>query len=181
MYDMDGTLERLLKARIIDISGSITYSTAAYVREAVLRLRVEGSPEVEVNIASAGGNADAGLQIYVDIRLYSGKTTGVVIGKALSTAAIILQACTHRTASKHSSILVHNATCDVSQFRADYILDMDKFANARKDVVAAQRRIFAIYQQRTGRSIREIKALSARDLPLSADKAKQFGLIDKIV
>ena len=168
----------LIDKRIIDIGGEIDSDMALYVREALLRLRGEGSPDVTIMITSAGGNVGIGLDIYDFLRLYPGKKTGVVNAYARSMAAVVLQACDNRQCSVHAHILIHNSHDDVN---LDTLRDWRKLKKRKGEMEKKQSRIYAILAKRTGRSITEIRKVCQRDHEMTAEEAKAFGLIDQIV
>lgn len=98
----------LANARIIDLNGDVDRRMFDYVREAIVRLKAEGCPDITVLITCPGGGCQMGLGIFDLLNNYPGKVTGEIFGFAKSMATIILQACDIRLAAEHSAILLHN-------------------------------------------------------------------------
>lgn len=97
-----------LKEPIIYIAEDTEPPLYKKVALAFAYLVTKGSPDLKIIIDSNGGSTSVGLDIYDLIRLYPGKTTGLVISKAASMAAIILQACKVRTCAIHAEVLIHH-------------------------------------------------------------------------
>jgi len=170
---------QLLEQGVIDISGEVNLELALHARECLLHLTSRGSPDVKLLITSTGGDVEYGLDIYDAFRLYAGKKTGMVHGVAASMAAIILQACTERVAAANAYLLIHHISrrnVSLDELRSD-----KKIARIRGELEASQQRQYEILSQRTGRTIRSIRAACARNQRMSAQQALDFGLIDKIV
>lgn len=177
--ELDKVQKKLLKQRIISIGGEVDGSMAMYVREALLRLMGQGSPDIKVLITSGGGSVSVGLDIYDAIRLYPGKTTGIAHGIASSMAAIILQGCTKRIAAVHSRILIHHIS--TREVNLDVLRDQKRIARMRDDLEKDQTKLYAILAVRTKRSINSIKNECVKDRQMTAEEALEFGLIDEIV
>jgi len=103
-----GLQKKFLENKEIHIAGFIDESTADYVHECMLHLQTHGSPDIKVIFRSEGGQIEAGLHIYDELRHYAGETKGIVRGFAHSAAAVILQGCSERLAYRHSSLLLHD-------------------------------------------------------------------------
>ena len=169
----------LLAKNTIDLQGEVDSSMALYVRESLVRLSAKGSPDVKITITSTGGDVDCGLDIFDYIRLYPGKTTGVVVGYAKSMAAIILQACTHRTASAHSRILIHHISRN--QLSLNVLRSRKELRALKSAMEKSQARLYEVLSGKTGKSIGQIKRECEKDNNMFAEEALSFGLIDEIV
>jgi ATP-dependent Clp protease protease subunit len=182
MWDYNGFSKLqldLIRERVVDMSGEVDGDMARYTREALLRLKAEGSPDVEIRITSGGGHVEYGLDIYDMIRLYKGKTRGVVFGPAASMAAIILQGCVHRCAAVHSHILIHHISR--GQITLDDLRSTTRIAKIRAEMEKHQQRLYQILSERTGKSIPHIRKVCAKDKNMTPAEAKAFGLIDEIL
>lgn len=169
----------LLNKRTIEISGYVNNETAQYVYVALLMMKPFGNPDMEVIINSQGGNATAGFYIYDLFTNYKGGITGTVAGKAQSIAAIILQACDIRRCYKHSDLLIHNPS--PGEVGWGNFFDENKLEATRKVLIGVRDKMYAILQEKTGKSFDEIAEECARDADMDPQKALKFGLIDEIL
>ncbi len=149
------------------------------VAMALAYLKSRDSPDLEVIIDSGGGSVGSGLDIYDLIRLYQGKTTGLVISKAASMAAVVLQACDVRKCAAHAGILIHHLSTKsvsldtmVSKRRRDKLIsEMQKDQNQLYDILVAK----------TGKTKAQILRECKLDRYMNAHEAKSFGLVDEVV
>lgn len=169
----------LIRQRVIDLSGEVDVDMAKYVREALLRLKAERSPDIEVRITSDGGHVGYGLDIYDMLRLYEGKTRGMVFGIAASMAAVILQACSERHVAANARILIHHI--NRNRITLDDIRKPHRVEKIRDEMEKRQQRLYRILSQRTKKGIPRIRAVCAKDEEMTAEEALKFGLIDKIL
>lgn len=108
-FSLTKTQKDLLDRNIVEITDErIEGETFYYVREVLLQLTARGSPDIEVFISCTGGMVNPGMDAYDMLRYYKGKKTGIVVGFAMSMAAILLQACDERKAYQHAGILIHH-------------------------------------------------------------------------
>jgi len=161
------------------IEGEIQPQTYNKVALALTHLRSIGAPPLQILFDSNGGSVKVGLDIYDLIRLYPNDTVGLVVNKAASMAAIILQACKKRTCAQHASILIHHVS------RRN--ISLDEIANARSrerilaNMRADQGKLYRILAERTGKPVSAIRKVCKQDRFMSAEVALDFGLIDQIV
>jgi len=179
-FELNETQRNLLQRNIIEITDeNIGGETFYYVREALLQLTARGSPDIQIFISCRGGMVDPGLDAYDMLRYYEGKKTGVVVGFAMSMAAIILQACDTRKAYQHAGILIHHiAQGSVS---LDVLRSPKKTAELRNSLERSQQKQYKILSGKTGKTVEEISKACERDVAMSAEEAKEFGLIDEII
>jgi ATP-dependent Clp protease protease subunit len=163
----------------IELANNVEGPMYTQVGQSLAFLRGHGSPELQIAISSGGGDVDIGLDIYDMIRLYPSKTTGLVINRAASMAAIILQACTVRQCAPHASILIHHISR--RSVTLDQLRDSKKLKELRDDMEKSQDRLYKILQERTGQPLHKIKSVCAKDEYMDARAALKFGLIDNIV
>jgi ATP-dependent Clp protease protease subunit len=179
-YELNETQRNLLQRNMIEITDErIEGETFYYVREALLQLTAKGSPDIEVFISCRGGLVAPGLDTYDMLRYYRGKKIGIVVGYAMSMAAVLLQACDIRKAYRHSGILIHHiAQGSVS---LDTLRNKKKTAALRESMEEDQQRQYEILSKRSGKTIEEIRNTCEKDVAMSVEEAKNFGLIDEII
>lgn len=179
MANLTGQQAELLSKDIIDIQGPIDEDTFEYVRECMLELAVRDNPDIQVNINSGGGHLDCGFLIYDLFRLYPGRIVGVVVGKALSCALIVLQGCDTRQCSRNSFTLLHQvarANVEISELE-----DPKEFKKLLDSMQKRRAQIYSLLTGKTGKSFEEIDAACKEARQWTAEESLEFGLIDKIV
>lgn len=168
----------LLNRNIIRIKGIVD---AEMVDDALVYLDLfecNGSPPIEIRFQTRGGSLLDGMHLYDAFRIYKGKTTGVIYTNALSMGAILLQACDVRVALPNSFVLIHNAI--FSGLSIDVLQNPRRLKKEYADTLVIQERIYADIARRTGKSIEEIRKICLKDEKMSAQKALEIGLIDRI-
>lgn len=170
----------LLKKNIVDILGEIDNDMAWYVREALVRLELKGSPDIEVRITCNGGSIKIGLDIYDALRFYKGKKTGIALGHANSMGGIILQACDTRKSTEHACHVIHHAISE-KKFSLTTLLDEEKMKFEREQMQKSSNYMISIIARRTGKSLNEIDKKCAEDKAMTPQEAFDFGLIDEII
>lgn len=182
LYALNPIETGLLENGIIQIFGEITDDTLDYVQKCIsiseAQWSPQGLPPILVKINSGGGSFYHSLMIYDLIRLYSGLSTGIVIGGAMSGANVILQACKIRAASRGSLLHVHNM---LSTFSLDIMRDKKAYKEEFKQMEEEQRMLYSIYNKRTGKKVSELRELFKKGKPFSPKKALELNFIDKIV
>ena len=168
---------RLLKERIIFLTGQINDNVASLVTAQLLFLEAEDpKKEIYLYINSPGGLVTAGLGIYDTMQYVKPDISTLCIGQAASMGSFLLAAGTKgkRFSLPNSRIMVHQPSAGF-QGQATYI---EIHAN---EVLALKKRLNEIYSKHTGKSVDEIKSALERDNFMTADAAKSFGLIDEVV
>lgn len=185
-YDhIDETRQRLLSKGVLDLGGEVDEAMAMYVRDALMILVANGSPNIRVGITSDGGDVKVGLAIYDFLNCYPGRITGIVGGFCRSFAMVVLQACELRLSLPHARMKIHDVLVDIEKIKSEVILDRSLFDKFYDDLVIEVKQnqldINQIYSLRSKRSIDFIRQLSEEDREISAQEALEFGLIDRIV
>jgi ATP-dependent Clp protease, protease subunit len=168
---------RLLKDRIIFIGQDITDQVANVVVAQLLFLRTEDSKkDVHIYINSLGGYITAGLAIFDVLKWMPCDVNTYCIGQASSMGALLLTAGTKgkRFALPNSRIMIHQPLGGVGGTSADVVLQA-------KEILELKRKITAIIAESSGQTIERIAADSERDYYMSAQQAKEYGLIDEII
>ena len=168
---------RLLKERIIFLTGQINDGVASLVTAQLLFLEAEDSKkEIYLYINSPGGLVTSGLGIYDTMQYIKPDVSTLCIGQAASMGSFLLAAGTKgkRFSLPNSRIMVHQPSAGFQ----GQATDIEIHAN---EVLSLKKRLNEIYSKHTGKSVDEIKSALERDNFMTADAAKSFGLIDEVV
>ena len=168
---------RLLKERIIFLTGQINDNIASLVTAQLLFLEAEDpKKEIYLYINSPGGLVTAGLGIYDTMQYVKPDISTLCIGQAASMGSFLLAAGTKgkRFSLPNSRVMVHQPSAGFQ----GQVTDIEIHAN---EVSSLKKRLNEIYSKHTGKSVDEVKAALERDNFMTADVAKEFGLIDEVV
>ena len=168
---------RLLKERIIFLTGQINDNVASLVTAQLLFLEAEDpKKEIYLYINSPGGLVTAGLGIYDTMQYVKPDISTLCIGQAASMGSFLLAAGTKgkRFSLPNSRIMVHQPSAGFQ----GQATDIEIHAN---EVLSLKKRLNEIYSKHTGKSVDEIKSALERDNFMTADVAQSFGLIDEVV
>ena len=168
---------RLLKERIIFLTGQINDNVASLVTAQLLFLEAEDpKKEIYLYINSPGGLVTAGLGIYDTIQYIKPEISTLCIGQAASMGSFLLSAGKKgkRFSLPNSRIMVHQPSAGFQ----GQATDIEIHAN---EVLSLKKRLNEIYSKHTGKSVDQIKSALERDNFMTADVAKSFGLIDEVV
>jgi len=168
---------RLLKERIIFLTGQINDNVASLVTAQLLFLEAEDpKKEIYLYINSPGGLVTAGLGIYDTMQYVKPDISTLCIGQAASMGSFLLAAGTKgkRFSLPNSRIMVHQPSAGFQ----GQATDIEIHAN---EVLSLKKRLNEIYSKHTDKNVDEIKSALERDNFMTADVAKTFGLIDEVV
>ena len=168
---------RLLKERIVFVVGQITDNVSSLITAQLLFLESENpKKEIYLYINSPGGLVTAGLGIYDTMQYIKPDVSTLCIGQACSMGSFLLTAGAKgkRFSLPNSRIMVHQPS---SGFQGQ-ATDIEIHA---KEVLSLKKRLNEIYSEHTGQSVDKIKLALERDNFMTAENAKSFGLIDKVV
>ena len=168
---------RLLKERIIFLTGPINDNVASLVTAQMLFLESENpKKEIYLYINSPGGLVTAGLGVYDTIQYIKPAVSTLCIGQAASMGSFLLAAGEKgkRFSLPNSRIMVHQPSAGFQ----GQATDIEIHAN---EVLGLKKRLNEIYSKHTGKSVDEIKSALERDNFMTAEVAKSFGLIDQVV
>ena len=168
---------RLLKERIIFLTGQINDNVASLVTAQLLFLEAEDpKKEIYLYINSPGGLVTAGLGIYDTMQYVKPEISTLCIGQAASMGSFLLAAGAKgkRFTLPNSRIMVHQPSAGFQ----GQATDIEIHAN---EVMSLKKRLNEIYSKHTGKPVDEIKSALERDNFMTADIAKSFGLIDSVV
>jgi ATP-dependent Clp protease, protease subunit len=173
-YDI---FSRLLKERIIFITGPIEDGMATLVCAQLLFLEAE-NPKKEINlyINSPGGVVTSGMAIYDTMQFIKPAVSTLCFGQAASMGSLLLAAGHKdmRFALPNARVMVHQPSGGAQGQATDILIQAREIENMK-------RRLNEIYVHHTGRSYEEIENALDRDNFMTAQTAKQFGLIDKVI
>jgi len=168
---------RLLKERIIFLTGQINDNVASLVTAQLLFLEAEDpKKEIYLYINSPGGLVTAGLGIYDTMQYIKPDISTLCIGQAASMGSFLMAAGTKgkRFSLPNSRIMVHQPSAGFQGQATDIEIHA-------KEVLSLKKRLNEIYSKHTGKNVDEIKSALERDNFMTADVAKSFGLIDEVV
>lgn len=184
VYERDGRTEkawdiysRLLKDRIVFIGTPIDDYVANAVVAQLLFLQMEDSKkDIHLYINSPGGSVTAGMAIYDTINFMHCDVTTYCVGMAASMATVLLAAGTKgkRYALPNSRIMIHQPTGGAQGQTSDISI-------AAKEILRWRKTINNILAHRSGKDLEQIEKDSDRDYYMSAEEAKDYGLVDQVI
>jgi ATP-dependent Clp protease, protease subunit len=168
---------RLLKERIVFITGGIDDGVSALVVAQLLFLEAE-NPKKEINmyINSPGGVVTSGLAIYDTMQFVRPPISTLCVGQAASMGSLLLTAgaADLRFALPNARIMIHQPSGGFQGQATDIMLHAQEILNLKK-------RLNEIYVKHTGQPLKKIEDALERDTFLTADMAKDFGLVDRVI
>ena len=173
-YDI---FSRLLKERIIFVTGPVEDGMSTLVVAQLLFLEAENpKKEISMYINSPGGVVTSGLAIYDTMQVIRPPVATLCTGQAASMGSLLLAAGEkdNRFSLPNSRIMVHQPSGGF-QGQAS---DIERHA---QDIIKLKRRLNEVYEKHTGRDYETIEKTLDRDHFMTADEARDFGLIDKVI
>jgi ATP-dependent Clp protease protease subunit len=169
--------DMLLENRIVFLIGEISYERAAEVIMKMLYLdNLKRSSEISLYINSPGGTVDDTMAIYDTMLFTSSPVATYCIGRAQSGAAIILAAGEkgRRHALPHAKVMLHQPWGGVTGQAADIKIQAEQ-------ILKAKTMINELLAKHTGQPVEKIAAETERDRYMTADEAKEYGIIDEVL
>ena len=173
-YDI---FSRLLKERIIFITGPINDATSSLVCAQLLFLESESKDkDIYMYINSPGGSVTAGLAMYDTMQYVKPDISTVSIGLSASAGSLLLMAGTagKRISLPNSKIMIHQPSAGFQGQATDIEIHA-------KDILDTKKRLNELYVKHCGKDLKTIEDAMERDNYMNPDQALEFGLIDKIV
>ena len=168
---------RLLKERVIFLVGPVEDNVANLIVAQLLFLESE-NPDKDINlyINSPGGSVSAGLAIYDTMQFIKPSVSTMCVGQAASMGALLLAGgeAGKRFCLPHSRVMIHQP---LGGFQGQ-ASDIDIHA---KEILKARERLNQILARHTGQSLEQVAKDTDRDNFMSADDAKDYGLIDAVL
>ena len=168
---------RLLKERIIFLTGPVEDHIATLVCAQLLFLEAENpKKEIALYINSPGGVVTSGMAIYDTMQFIKPAVSTLCIGQAASMGSLLLAAGHNdmRFATPNARIMVHQPSGGF-QGQAS---DIERHA---KDILKMKRKLNEVYVKHCGRTYEEVEQTLDRDHFMSADEAKDWGLVDRVI
>jgi len=173
-YDI---FSRLLKERIIFITGPINDSVSSLVCAQLLFLESESKDkDIYMYINSPGGSVTAGLAMYDTMQYVKPDISTVSIGLSASAGSLLLMAGTagKRISLPNSKIMIHQPSAGFQGQATDIEIHA-------KDILDTKKRLNDLYVKHCGKDLKTVEDAMERDNYMNPDQALDFGLIDKIV
>ena len=173
-YDI---FSRLLKERIIFITGPIDDSVATIVTAQLLFLEAENpKKEISLYINSPGGVVTAGMAIYDTMQFIRPPVSTLCIGQAASMGSLLLAPGEKgmRYCLPHSRVMVHQPSGGFSGQASD----IERHA---EDIIKIKKRLNDLYVNHTGQSYNTIEKTLDRDYFMDSEEAKKFGIVDAVI
>ncbi|KAK4400213.1 ATP-dependent Clp protease proteolytic subunit, mitochondrial [Sesamum angolense] len=173
-YDI---FSRLLKERIICINGPISDDTAHVVVAQLLFLESENpSKPIHMYLNSPGGAVTAGLAIYDTMQYIRSPINTICLGQAASMASLLLAA-----GAKGERRSLPNATIMIHQPSGGYSGQAKDISIHTKQIIRVWDALNALYCKHTGQPLDIIQKNMDRDYFMTAEEAKEFGIIDEVI
>ncbi len=170
---------RLLKDRIIFLGTPVSDQVANSIIAQLLYLESEDpDKDISLYINSPGGSVTAGLAIYDTMRYIGPQVSTICMGQAASMGALLLAAgeAGKRFALPHSRILIHQPL--IRGGMGGQASDIEIQA---QEILRLRERLNGILVEHTGQPLERIQKDTDRDNYMSADQAKEYGLIDTVI
>ncbi|MDA7599114.1 ATP-dependent Clp endopeptidase proteolytic subunit ClpP [Alphaproteobacteria bacterium] len=168
---------RLLKERIIFLNGPIDDNVASLICSQLLFLESENpTKDISMYINSPGGIVTSGLAIYDTMEYIRPDVSTVCMGQAASMGSLLLQAgaAGKRYSLPNARIMTHQPSGGFSGQATDIEIHA-------KEILDLRGRLNGIYEKHTGKTLKQVEKIMERDTFMTADVAKDFGLIDIVV
>jgi ATP-dependent Clp protease protease subunit len=173
-YDI---FSRLLKERIIFLNGPIDDGVASLVCSQLLFLESENpTKDISMYVNSPGGIVTSGLAIYDTMEYIRPDVSTVCMGQAASMGSLLLTAgaAGKRFSLPNARIMTHQPSGGFQGQATDIEIHA-------KEILDLRRRLNGIYEKHSGKTIKQIEKIMDRDTFMTAEDAKNFGLIDEVV
>lgn len=168
---------RLLKERIIFITGPVEDGMSALVVAQLLFLEADNpKKEISMYINSPGGVVTSGLAIYDTMQFIRPAVSTLCVGQAASMGSLLLAAGRKdmRFALPNARVMVHQPSGGFQGQASDIMIHAQEILNIRK-------RLNEIYVKHTGQPIKKIEDALERDQFFTAESAREFGFVNKVI
>jgi len=173
-YDI---FSRLLNDRIVILSQEVNDVSASLIVAQLLYLEAQDpDKDIQFYINSPGGSVTSGFAIYDTMQYIKSDVSTICVGLAASMGAFLLAA-----GAKGKRIALPNAEVMIHQPSGGYRGQATDIQIHAEQILRTKERLNTILAENTGRSIEEISSASDRDNFMTADEAKEFGLIDNVI
>ena len=166
---------RLLRERIVFVTGQVEDNMASVIVAQLLYLESENSRDISMYINSPGGVVTAGMAIHDTMQYIKPRVSTVCVGQAASMGSFLLAAGEPgmRIALPNSRIMVHQPSGGARGMASDIEIQA-------QEILRIRRRMNDLYVKYTGQSLTDIEKALDRDTFLEAEEALKFGIVDKV-
>ena len=168
---------RLLRERIVFLVGPVNDQTANVVVAQLLFLESENpDKDISLYINSPGGSVSAGMSIFDTMQFIKPDVSTMCLGLAASMGAFLMAAGAKgkRFALPNSRIMIHQPSGGAQGQATDIEIQA-------REILKLRESLNAILAERTGQTLEKIRLDSERDFFMSADEARDYGLIDQVI
>ncbi|MFP4119861.1 ATP-dependent Clp protease proteolytic subunit [Coleofasciculus sp.] len=168
---------RLYRERIIFLGKEVDDEITNQIIAVMLYLDSEdNNKDIYLYINSPGGSVTAGMAIYDTMQHIKSDVVTICVGLAASMGSFLLAAGKHgkRLALPHSRIMIHQPSGGVRGQATDIEIEA-------REILRIRRQLNQIYADKTGQSVEKIEKDIDRDFFMSAQEAKEYGLIDRVI
>lgn len=172
----DSVYQRLLKERIIWLGGEVRDENANAICAQLLLLAAEDPDrDIYLYINSPGGSVTAGMAIYDTMQYIKCDVSTICIGMAASMGAFLLSSGTKgkRIALPNAEVMIHQPSAGTQGKVTDMEIDVEH-------VLRIKRHLNELLAKNTGKPVEQVAADTERDHWLTAEEAKEYGLIDQV-
>ena len=168
---------RLLKERVIFLVGEVNDQTANLVVAQLLFLESENpDKDISLYINSPGGSVTAGMSIYDTMQFVKPDVSTMCLGFAASMGAFLLAAGAKgkRYSLPNSKVMIHQVLGGARGQATDIEIQA-------RDILRTKAQMYRILAERTGQTLEKIQQDTERDYYMTADEAKDYGLVDQVI
>ncbi|MBR4954064.1 MAG: ATP-dependent Clp endopeptidase proteolytic subunit ClpP [Oscillospiraceae bacterium] len=173
-YDI---FSRLLNDRIVMLNDEVNDTTAGLIVAQLLYLEAQDpDKDIQFYINSPGGSVTAGMAIYDTMQYIKCDVSTICIGMAASMGAFLLSAGAKgkRIALPNAEIMIHQPSAGTKGKVSDMEIDLEH-------VLRLKRHLNEMLAENTGRSVEEVSRDTDRDHWMTAEEAREYGIIDKVI
>ncbi len=168
---------RLLSERIVFMVGEVDDAMAASITAQLLYLEaMDPEKDIHLYINSPGGSITAGMAIYDTMNYIKCDVSTICIGMAASMGAFLLSsgAKGKRIALPNAEVMIHQPSAGTKGKVTDMEIDVEHFLKIKRN-------LNKILSENTGKSVEQVKEDSERDRWMTAEEAREYGLVDKVI
>lgn len=170
--------EQFLKRRQIFLWGEINDETAESIVKKILYFDAQNDEDISIFINSPGGVISSGLAIYDAMQYAKSDVATICMGQAASMASVLLTAGAKgkRSVWEHARVLIHQPLISGNMFgpASDIQIQAEEMLRLRED-------LNQMLANHTGQSMKKIVEDTDRDFFMSAEEAKKYGIVDKVI
>lgn len=168
---------RLLKERIIFLSEEVNDVTASLIVAQLLFLEAEDpDKDIQFYINSPGGSITSGFAIYDTMKYIKSDVSTICVGMAASMGAFLLTGGTKgkRFALPNAEVMIHQPLGGTQGQASDIKIHAER-------IIAMRKKLNEILSENTGQQLKKIEKDTERDNFMTAEQAKEYGIIDKVI